>query len=911
MKDAASLPVKELFEAFETSPKGLTSEEARKRFEKNGPNMLLEKKGVPVTYKFLTDLKDLFSVLLLFASFLAVVGGMWQLGVIILAVVLVNTVFSLFQEWRAERALETLKRWMPEYAKVFRDGELQKALVKDLVLGDIVMLEEGDRVPADARLFEAFDLWTNNVPLTGESEPQPRTAKPTKIVDSTYLDAPNLVFMSTSVARGQGKAVVIKTGMNTRFGQIAGLTQEIEEEPSPLQKEIAYTAKYDFILALTVGIVFFLASLIWLKLSFIGSILFMIGVMVACVPEGLQVTVSSALAINVLKMVKENMLVKRLSAVQTLGSVTIICTDKTGTITKGEMTVKKIWVQGKIVEVSGAGYTPDGTFTHDGKPLAEQDFATTEKLLEISSLCNSAKVEPPSDRHKSWDIVGDPTDGALLVAAMKHGLNVQNMLAQKPIIHVIPFDSRRKRMTTIHKNGGKAFAYTKGAPRSILSICDRILVNGKTEELAGEHLRSVEEKIREFAGEGLRVMAVAYRELAENGGYRGKNVEKNMVLVGLAAMRDPPRPEVKEAVRLAKQAGIETVIITGDYGPTAQAIAVEVGIVSAENCRIIRGVDLEAKSDEDIVEEVRKGDIIFARVSPEQKLRIVKVVKEHGQIVAVTGDGANDAPSLREADIGVAMGASGTDVAREAADMILLDDSFASIIKAVESGRAIYENLRKFIVYVFAHNWAELIPYVLYALLGLPLPLLVAQVLAIDLGIDVIPSLALSREPPESGIMQEPPRSIKERLFSGGVFLRSLYLGLIISAGAMYGCLSAWSQGGWHLGMLENQISNSVYLKGTTMTFAGIVVAQAGNVLASRTSKVSIFKTSLRSNKWIWLGIASQISILSAIVYIPFLQGFFGTTAIGLTEWAFLALLACIVILAEEIRKWFARRMTK
>jgi magnesium-transporting ATPase (P-type) len=911
LKDAASLPIKELFEAFETSPNGLTSEEARKRFEKNGPNMLLEKKGVPVTYKFLTDLKDLFSVLLLFASFLAVIGGMWQLGVIILAVVLVNTVFSLFQEWRAERALETLKSWMPEYAKVFRDGELQKALVKDLVPGDIVMLEEGDRVPADARLFEAFDLWTNNVPLTGESEPQPRTAKPTKIVDSTYLDAPSLVFMSTSVARGQGKAVVINTGMNTRFGQIAGLTQGIEEEPSPLQKEIAYTAKYDFILALTVGIIFFLASLIWLKLSFIGSILFMIGVMVACVPEGLQVTVSSALAINVLKMVKENVLVKRLSAVQTLGSVTIICTDKTGTITKGEMTVKKIWVQGKVVEVSGAGYTPDGIFTHEGKTLAKEEFATTEKLLEISALCNSAKVEPPSDRHRSWDIVGDPTDGALLVAAMKHGLNVQDMLAQKPVIHVIPFDSRRKRMTTIHKNGGKTFAYTKGAPRSILSICDGILVNGKTEELAGEHLRSVEEKIREFAGEGLRVMAVAYKELAENGGARGKNVEKNMILVGLAAMRDPPRPEVKEAVRLAKQAGIETVIITGDYGPTAQAIAVEVGIVSAENCRIIRGVDLEAKSDEDIVEEVRKGDIIFARVSPEQKLRIVKVVKEHGQIVAVTGDGANDAPSLREADIGVAMGASGTDVAREAADMILLDDSFASIVKAVESGRAIYENLRKFIVYVFAHNWAELIPYVLYASLGLPLPLLVAQVLAIDLGIDVIPSLALSREPPESGIMQEPPRSIKERLFSGGVFLRSLYLGLIISAGAMYGCLNAWSQGGWHLGMLENQISNSVYLKGTTMTFAGIVVAQVGNVLASRTSKVSIFKTSLRSNKWIWLGIASQISILSAIVYIPLLQGFFGTTAIGLTEWAFLALLACIVILAEEIRKWFARRMTK
>ncbi len=911
MKDAAGLPVKEVFKVFETSTKGLTCEEAGKRLAKYGPNMLLEKKGIPVTYKFLVHLKDLFSILLLFASFLAVLGGMWQLGAIILAVVLVNTVFSLFQEWRAEKALETLKRWMPEYAKVFRDGELRKVLVKDLVPGDVVVLEEGDRVPADARLIEAFDLWTNNVPLTGESEPQPRTAKPTKIVDSAYLDAPSLVFMSTSVARGQGKAIVIKTGMSTRFGQIAGMTQEIEDEPSPLQKEIAYTAKYDFILALTVGIIFFLASLIWLKLNFIGSILFMIGVMVACVPEGLQVTVSSALAINALKMVKENVLVKRLSAVQTLGSVTIICTDKTGTITKGEMTVKKIWVQGKVVEVSGVGYAPEGTFTYNGKPLEKHESYALEKLLEISALCNTAKVEPPSDRHKSWDIVGDPTDGALLVAALKHGLNVQNALAQKPIVYVVPFDSKRKRMTTIHKNGSESYAYTKGAPRSILSICDRILIDSKIENFAGQHLLSAEEKIREFAGEGLRVMAIAYKELGGNGGLKGKSVEKNMIFVGLAAMRDPPRSEVKEAVRLAKQAGIRTVIITGDYGPTAQAIATEVGIVGPENSRVIRGVDLEAKTDEDILEEVERGDVIFARVSPEQKLRIVRAVKKHGEVVAVTGDGANDAPSLREADIGVAMGASGTDVAREAADMILLDDSFASIVKAVESGRAIYENLRKFIVYVFSHNWAELIPYVLYASLGLPLPLLVAQVLAIDLGIDVIPSLALSREPVESGIMQEPPRSVKERLFSGGVFLRSLYVGLIISAGAMYGCLNAWSQGGWHLGMLENQISNSVYLKGTTMTFAGIVVAQVGNVLASRTNKVSIFKTSLKSNKWIWLGIASQISILSAIVYIPLLQGFFGTAAIGLTDWAFLALLACMVILVEEVRKWFARRMTK
>ena len=914
MKDVVRLHVKDVFEALETSPEGLTSEEAGRRLTKYGFNILVEKKQVSIAYKFLTQLKDLFGILLVFASLLAAVDGivenstdMLELSFIILAVVLVNAVFSLFQEWRAEKAMETLRRWMPEYAKVFRDGELKRILVKELVPGDVIVVEEGDRVPADARLIEAFDLWTNNVPLTGESEPQPRTTKPAEAVDSTYIDAPNLVFMSTSVAKGNAKAVVFATGMNTKFGQIAGLTQEIAEEPSPLQKEIAYTAKYDFIVAITVGSVFFLLSLVWLHLSFIVSTLFMIGVMVCCVPEGFQVTVSSALAINVLKMVKENVLVKRLSAVQTLGSVTVVCTDKTGTITTGEMTVTKMWVSNKVVEVSGVGYTPIGEFMVEGKTLS-QDAESVERLLEISAICNSAKVDPPSDRNRSWSVIGDPTDGALLVAALKHGLNIDSLLSQRPIVHMIPFDSKRKRMTTIHKHNGTLSALSKGAPRSMLSVCNKIVVGDKIEDLAEEHLRTVEAKIREFAGEGLRVIAIAYADLPIEMPLHARNVEQNMILVGLVAMKDPPRPEVKRAVESAKQAGIKIVIITGDYGPTAQAIAAEVGIVEAKDCRVIRGVDLESLSDQAIVEEVKKSNAIFARVSPEQKLRIVKTLKQNGEIVAVTGDGANDAPSLKEADIGIAMGISGTDVARESSDMVLLDDSFASIVKAVESGRTIYENLRRFIVYVFAHNWAELIPYVLYALLGIPLPLLVVQILAIDLGIDVIPSLALSREPSEYGIMQEPPRSIKERLFSTKVFLRSLYIGMIIAAGAMIGCLNAWAAGGWHFGM-QLDPTNPVYIKGTTMTFAGIVIAQVGNVLACRTNKASIFKTSIKSNKWIWLGIVAQLSIISTLIYVPLMQGFFGTTAIGLADWAFLAALACIVIFAEEIRKWFSRRL--
>jgi Ca2+-transporting ATPase len=920
LEKAASLPINKVFDDLTTSENGLTSEEAKLRLKKYGYNRLSEKRKIPLIHKFIRNLKDLFGILLLVAAVLSYLSGSPELALIILAVVFVNIFVSIFQESRAEKAMETLKSWMPEYAKVIRDGELKKISVREIVPGDIVQLEEGDRVPADARLLEVFDLWTNNVPLTGESEPQPRVAETTKVVEKAYLYAPNLVFMSTSVAKGQGKAVVYATGMDTQFGKIASLTQTIKEEDSPLQKEIALTAKYDFIIAVVVGAVFFAVSYLFLGASIQTSFLFMIGVMVACVPEGLQVTVSSALAINVLKMVKQHVVVKRLSAVQTLGSVTVICTDKTGTITKGEMTVNKLWVKDRVIEVSGLGYNPVGDFTLNGQPLREGEAKSLERLLEIAALCNGAKIDPPSDRNRNWSVIGDPTDGALLVAALKYGLNIEDELVEKPTLDILPFSFERKRMTTVHKLNGNLFIYTKGAPRNILDVCTKVVVDGKVEELNQENMDWIETRIHEFANEGLRVIAVAYKKIPKTDYKKGEEVEKDLIFVGLAGMRDPPRTEVKDAVEKAKQAGIKTVIITGDYGPTAQAIAQEVGIVERDCAQIIRGVDLEDLNDQAIVDEVKKGNVIFARVSPEQKLRIVKVLKNSGEVVAVTGDGANDAPSLKEADIGVAMGASGTDVAREAADIVLLNDSFASIVKAVESGRAIYENIRKFIVYVFSHNWAELIPYVLYAVLAIPLPLLVVQVLAIDLAIDVIPSLALSREPPEPGIMEEPPRSLKERLFTGKVFGRSLYIGVIIAIGAMIGCLGAWMAGGWYFGMplptgsafyTTAFYTSGVYSKGVTMTFAGIVVAQAGNVLASRTSRQSIFKTSLKTNKWIIVGIVSQFSILAFLVYVPLMQQFFGTTALGVSDWIFLISLALIVIFAEEIRKFFVRHFTK
>jgi calcium-translocating P-type ATPase len=921
LEKAASMLLDELFDALHTNASGLTTEEAKVRLKKYGFNMLVEKKQFSTIYKLAIHFKDLFGVLLLVASVLAAIGGMPELSIGILGVVLINIFFSLLQESRAEKAMQTLKNWMPEYAKVFRDGELTKVLVKEIVPGDIILLEEGDRVPADARLIEAFELWTNNVPLTGESEPQPRSVMPAATMDKAYLDSPNLVFMSTSVAKGQGKAVVIATGMSTQFGKIANLTQTLRDETSPLHKEIERTAKYDFVLAVTVGVAFFVASMLWLHLDLVTSILFMIGVMISLVPEGLQVTVSSALAINVLKMVKENVLVKRLSAVQTLGSVTVICTDKTGTLTKGEMTVEKLWVKDQTVEISGIGYMPAGDFTINGRQLKENETAQIDTLLEISALCNGAKIEPPSDRNKTWTVIGDPTDGALIVAALKSDVIIEDVLNKKPIINIIPFSFERKRMTTLHQLNGEIYVYTKGAPRSILSICTKVLVNKQVEDLTSENLQLIESKISEFANEGLRVIAVACRVLPKNEYSKTESVEEDMTFVGLAAMMDPPRLEVREAVKKAKEAGIRIVIITGDYGPTAEVVAREVGIVTRECCIVIRGVDLETLRDEAIVDAVKEGNVIFARVSPEQKLRIVKVLKQSGEIVAVTGDGANDAPSLKEADVGVAMGVSGTDVAREAADIVLLDDSFESIVKAVESGRAIYENIRKFIVYVFSHNWAELVPFLLYAFLGIPLPLLVVQILAIDLGIDVIPSLALSREPPEKGIMQEPPRSIKERLFTSKVLLRSQYIGVVTAIGAMIGCLAVWSAGGWSFGMpvpidwhwsgqsLPN--NNPIYLKGTTMMFAGIVVAQVGNVLACRTTKQSTFRTNLATNKWILVGIAAQLSILSLIIYVPFFQSLFGTRPLELGDWAYLLTLPIAVIIAEEIRKFFSRHLSK
>ncbi len=927
--DYIKFSTEELLEHYNSSWKGLTQEEVEKRQKQYGPNILRKKKSQSMITRFLLQLRDWFSLLLLVASFLSFIAKMAELGYVILAIVFLNALLSLFQEYRAEKAMESLKSYIPEYTKVIRNGKLQRVLVKELVPGDLIVLQGGDRVPADARLIEVYDLWTNNIPLSGESEPQQRTARAEKNLDGTYLDVPNVAFMSTSVVKGEGKAIVIDTGKNTKFGQIASLTSEIQDDVSPLQKEIKKTAKYDFIIALIVGGIFFILSLFLLKIPLPASILFFIGVMVACVPEGLQITVSSALAISVLKMTKQNVLVKRLSAVQTLGSVTTICTDKTGTITTGEMSVRRIFVSNQLIEVTYSGFDLTGDFnlidpaSKVSRKVKRNEISALDKLLEIAALCNEAKAEAITipqkiekgnkrDReHKKYNIIGDPTDGALLMVALNYGFNLKSLHDQQPLIQKRPFDSVRKRMTTIHKSRKRFFQYIKGAPFGIMDICDKIELKDRIEPFTPEIRGNIEKEYKTFAQAGLRVLGFAYREIDEKKTYRTSVAEENMIFLGLMALQDPPRTEVKEAVLMAKEAGMRVVIITGDSGPTSQAISEEVGITEKGKTEIIRGENLVKLGQQGIVDKIKQGNIVFARVAPEQKLEIVKALKHAQEIIAVTGDGANDAPSLREADIGIAMGIGGTDIARDAADMILLNNNFASIVKAIESGRAIYDNIRKFIIYVFSHNWAELIPFLLYILIGLPLPLLVVQVLAIDLFIDIIPSLALSRERPEPGIMHELPRSIKKPLFDSGVLLRSLYIGIIISLGALIGCISTWMTYGSNWMELAQFPTNPIYIKGTTMTFAGIVLAQVGNLFSCRTNTSSIFKSGFLKNRLIFWAILSQISILCLLIYVPVLQPAFGTTALNLTDWAYLILLPIIVIIAEEVRKLLSRHRKK
>ena len=912
-RDIQRLSTPEVYGVLMTSPKGLTQAEAEERLQRCGRNLIREIRGKPLLLQFLANFTHMMAIRLWVGGVVALIGGMPELAIAIWMVNLINGVFSFWQEYRAEKATRVLRQLLPQHVSVLRDGEKQPILAEELVPGDVMLLAEGDRISADGRLVDEAELRVDQSTLSGESHPVRKTSEAVLRTQVSRFELRNLVFAGTSVVAGEGTAVVFATGMDTEFGKVANLTQSIRDEPSPLQKELIHVTRWVTFLAVGIGLAFFAVLLILpVQFSLTASFIFALGMIVAFVPEGLLPTVSLSLAMGVQRMAHRHALIKRLSAVETLGCTTVICTDKTGTLTENEVTVCNLWLAGQHLGVTGAGYTPEGRIVERGHLIKIPVDGDLRRLLVAGLLCNNARLLPPNSESSRWAVLGDPTEAALLVAALKGGLHIEAEREWSPRLRELPFESARRRMSTIHRMQNSLVAYAKGAPTEMLALCTRIQVDGQERPLDDSLRAQVMAANDNFAHEGLRVLAVAMRQLPEPTAetervkeYTPEAIERDLTFLGLTAMMDPPRPEVKAAVEKCRRAGIRIVMITGDYGLTAESIARRIGIIRTAQPRIINGSDLDGMDDE-ALKEALQDEVIFARAAPGHKLRIVSVLQDMGHVVAVTGDGVNDAPALKKANIGVAMGIAGTDVAKEAADMILTDDNFASIVNAVEEGRAVYANAKKFITYIFTSNVPEAVPFIFFAFSGgrIPLGLTVMQILSIDLGTDIVPALALGVEPPEAGIMDKPPRNLKEHVITRPVLFRAFVcLGLVQGLAAMAAFyFQYWTHGYWGQ-WLDLPSEGGLYLSATAMALGAVVATQVGNLFAQRTERTSFFRSRPFANRLVWVGIAVALAVVSIVIYVPFFQQLFGTAGLAASNWLFLLVLSPLVLLADEVRK--------
>jgi sodium/potassium-transporting ATPase subunit alpha len=848
------------FELQTDLARGLNDAEARRRRAHCGPNLLRQAPRQAWHLKLLRNLFSFFAILLWTAALLCFAPGvdMPELGLAILTVILVNGLFAFLQEQKSDRAIEVLQSLIGRRCRALRDGRAQEIEASALVPGDVILLEEGGVVPADARLIEAYEIEVDHSSLTGESHPSRRykSDRPVLLTGKfLWIELPNIVFAGTALVRGAGKGVVIGTGMDSEIGKIAGLTQEIRPEESPLQKQLRAAVNAIALLAGALGFAFLLLGWSVAGLSFVEAFVFFIGLFVANVPEGLLPTVTLSLAMGVTRMARRNALVKSLPSVETLGCTTVICCDKTGTLTQNLMMVTDVAVDGKLIRVSGAGYAPAGDFFMNGERLSAEELSrwiSLRRLLECCRICNNARLEKTAAHYR---VIGDPTEGALLCLAAKAGIRETHQR-----LHLNAFDSLRKRMSVVVKLEGREgkIAFVKGAPLETLDRCDRILAGGTMRSLDDADRERIVAQNDGFARRGLRVLALAYRDdpsLQTHTEHAAEIVERNLVFLGLAAMSDPIRPEVPEAIRACHGAGIRVMMITGDYALTAASIARQLGIGDPQAPSVHIGAEISEMTDAQLRGLVERGEPIFARVAPEHKLRVVTVLKEAGEIVAVTGDGVNDAPALKKADIGIAMGLRGHEVAREAADIILTDDNFSSIVAAVEEGRAIFENIRRFMAYIFNSNPQEMYPYILWMLFpGAPLAMTVMGVLAVDVGTDLIPAMGLGVEPPERGLMERPPRRPDEKLVSFGLIAQSYFVQgslLALSCFATY-FYTGWVLGHWRPGAglsampaspggLKLAESSPAYLQTLTAYFFPTVTAQIANVMSKRSSKTSLF----------------------------------------------------------------------
>jgi sodium/potassium-transporting ATPase subunit alpha len=868
---------------------GLSASEAVRRRAEFGPNHVEELGRESVLLSFAREFTHFFAIILWVGAALAFLAnhfdpgqGMARLGVAIVGVILVNGIFSFWQEYKAERAVAALRQLLPQKVQALRTGEIVEVLAIDLVPGDIVLLEEGNAVPADCRLIEAFGLRVNTATVTGESLPKARNADPS--TEDTALYAKNVLLAGTSVVSGQARAVVYATGMRTEFGRIAQLTQTAGKQASPLQREIARLSRIVAALATGMGVALFFVGLA-MGLPTWANLLFAIGIIVANVPEGLLPTVTLSLAMATQRMAKRNALVRHLPAVEALGSTTTICCDKTGTLTQNRMSVQRLWLGGGFLDFGDLAAQPRLTADH-------------RQLFINAALCHSLREIDAGGQRK---LMGDPMEVAL--AGM--GRQVVGEPTDHERLDEIPFDTERKRMSVLCATPHGRMLYCKGAPETVLAACDFVRFDAGTVPLdpaAKTRLLAAQQQMTEA---GLRVLAFA-NGAVEDG---MPSEERGLTLSGLVGLEDPPREEVPDAVARCIAAGIRVIMITGDHPQTGLAMARQVGLVTSERPVVITGDQLRSISAAQLQLALDAKEILFARVAAEQKMLIVQALKAKGEIVAVTGDGVNDAPALKCADIGIAMGIAGTDVAKEAADLILLDDNFASIVAAIEEGRAVFENIRKFLTYILSSNIPELVPYLAFILFRIPLPLTIIQILAVDLGTDMLPALALGAEKPDPGVMRRPPRARTERLLSWGLMARAyLFLGMLQAAAAMAVFFFVLDAAGWLYGTPLDR-NDPLYLQATSACLATIVVMQMMNVFLCRHPLKSSLSFGLFSNPYILMGLAAELALILFIIYTPAGNWVFGTAPVGVEVWLLALAAASLMWVLEEARKAWQRRV--
>jgi Ca2+-transporting ATPase len=886
-----AVPVDQLLKALSTdAARGLMQTQVAQARARHGFNELTEAPPVSRWKKFLSQFKELVIIILIVAAAIAGLLGEWTDALAILAIVLLNGMLGFLQEERAERALAALRQLSAPLSKAIRDGRLLLLPARELVPGDRIELEAGDNIPADCRLIEGFAFRVQEAALTGESAPEDKNAQAVLAETVPLADRLNMAYLGTVVVAGKASGVVVATGMRTELGRIAGMLLQYEPEPTPLQRRLAELGRMLAIVCLAIVALVFVLE--WLRGGqFIEVFLLSISLAVAAVPEGLPAVVTIALALGLQRMVKRNALIRKLPSVETLGSVTVICSDKTGTLTRNEMTVREVVAGSQRYQVTGAGYLPRGQFLRfdeetDPLPVDAQQEADLPRALSIMAYCNQAQLVPKGNGAETWQVIGDPTEGALLVAAMKGGVDPSQ--DSHRVVFEIPFDSERKAMSVVVRDpAGRLVMLTKGAPEVILAKCPTELRSGHIEPLREDQRREILRHGEEMAGRALRVLGLAYRELdpSDYGPYE----ERDFVFSGLVGMIDPPREEVKEAVRKCRDAGIRPVMITGDHPATALAIARELGIAQAAE-RVITGQELDGWSDARLAEEVEQIPV-YARVSAEHKLRVVRAWKSRGHVVAMTGDGVNDAPAVKTADIGIAMGITGTDVTKEASAMVLLDDNFASIVNAVEEGRGIFDNIQKVLCYLLSCNCGEILLILVASLLGWPAPLIAVQLLWINLVTDGLPALALSLEPPEPDVMRRKPRPPKEPI------LNWPQSWILLLQGTLVGGVALVAFGIYHLAKPED------LNRARTMTFCVLVYAQLLLALAARSRTFTLWQLGLRSNLYLLGAIGLSALLQLIITTLPFARPVFESVGHTAWEWVVLAVLTLIPVSVLELIK--------